>query len=74
VYATGETAHYGKITGMGSKIGRTTVVQSTLIATGYNEYLKSFYLRLRAKKGAGEAIIAASRKYLETIYRTFKNA
>ncbi len=73
VYATGETVHYGKITKMGSKIGRTTVVQSTLIAIRHNEYLKSFYLRLKAKKGSGKAIIATSRKYLETIYRTLKN-
>jgi len=37
VFATGDTVQYGRITKMGNKIGRTTVVQSTLIAIRYND-------------------------------------
>lgn len=72
VFATGDTVHYGRITKMGNKIGRTTVVQSTLIAIRYNDYLRKFYLRLKAKKGAGKAIIATARKYLTIVYKTLK--
>jgi hypothetical protein len=31
------------------------------------------HIRLKAKKGAGKAIIATSRKFLENIYKTLKN-
>ena len=72
VFATGNTVHYGRITKMGNKIGRTTLVQSTLIAIRYNDYLRRFYLKLKSKKGSGKAIIATSRKYLSIIYKTLK--
>jgi transposase len=61
------------ITRMGNKILRTTLVQVTLIAIKYNEYLRKFYLKLKAKKCTGKAIIATARKMLEIIYRTLKN-
>lgn len=73
VYVSNETSHYGKITKMGNKIARTALVQSTLIAIKYNSYLRKFYLRLKAKKGSGKAIIATARKFLTIIYRTLKN-
>jgi len=63
----------GHITRMGNKIVRTTLVQVTLIAIKYNEYLRRFYLKLKAKKCTGKAIIATARKMLEIIYRTLKN-
>lgn len=67
-----ETIRHGHITKMGNKIARTTLVQSTLIAIRYNGYLRSFYQRLKTKKGPGKAIIATSRKLLGTIYRALK--
>lgn len=73
VSVSNETSHYGKITKMGNKIGRTALVQSTLIAIRYNPYLRSFYFKLKAKKGSGKAIIATSRKLLTIIYRVLKN-
>ncbi|MEW6087714.1 MAG: IS110 family transposase, partial [bacterium] len=39
----------------------------------YNQYLRGFYFRLKAKKGSGKAIIATARKFLTIIYRTLKN-
>jgi hypothetical protein len=65
--------HHGKITKEGSKLGRTTLVQCTLVAIRYPIYLERFYERLRVKKGSGKAIIATSRKLLTIIYQTFKN-
>ena len=67
-----ETIHHGRITKRGSKLGRTTLVQCTLIAVRYSSYLKKFYERLKQKKGAGKAIIATARKFLGIIYRTLK--
>jgi transposase len=67
-----ETINHGRITKRGSKLGRTTLVQCTLIATRYSPYLKNFYERIRAKKSAGKAIIATARKFLGIIYRTLK--
>ena len=68
-----DTVHHGRITKRGNKILRTTIVQVTLISIKYNSYLKSFYFRLKQKKGSGKAIIATSRKMLEIIYNTLKN-
>ncbi len=69
-----ETVHQGRITKQGSKLGRTTLVQCTLIAIRYSEYLRSFYERLKARKGSGKAIIATSRKLLDIIYKTLKES
>jgi len=65
--------HHGRITKQGSKLGRTTLVQCTLIAVRYSPYLRDFYLRLKHRKGSGKAIIATSRKLLGIIYQTLKN-
>jgi len=63
----------GHITRNGNKIVRTALVQVALIAIRYNEYLRKFYLKLKAKKCSGKAIIATARKMLDIIYRTLKN-
>jgi len=67
-----ETKWQGRITKRGSKLGRTTLVQCTLIAIKYSPYLRSFYERIKAKKGSGKAIIATSKKLLGIIYMTLK--
>jgi transposase len=43
-------------------------VQCTLIAIRYSPYLRSYYERLKSKKGSGKAIIATASKLLGTIY------
>lgn len=68
-----ETQHSGRITKRGTKLGRTTLVQCTLIAIRYSEYLRRFYDRIKARKGSGKAIIATARKLLGIIYNTLKN-
>jgi transposase len=73
VYISNKTVQYGRITKQGNKIARTALVQSTLIAIRYSPYLRSFYDRIKAKKGSGKAIIATSRKMLGIIYNTLKN-
>lgn len=68
-----ETERSGRITKLGTKLGRTTLVQCTLIAIRYSDFLRSFYEKIKAKKGSGKAIIATARKLLKTIYLTLKN-
>jgi transposase len=67
------TEHSGHIHKRGSKLGRTALVQSALIAARYSPYLKNFYERVKARRGAGRAIIALARKFLGIVYRTLKN-
>ena len=67
-----EMERQGRITKHGSKLGRTTLVQCTLIAIRYSPYLNNFYQRIKAKKGSGKAIIATAKKLLGIIYLTLK--
>lgn len=68
-----ETEHSGHIHKRGSKLGRTALIQSALIAVRYSPYLRNFYERVKARRGAGKAIIALARKFLGIVYRTLKN-
>jgi len=73
VYISNKTVQYGRITKMGNKIARTTLVQTTLVAIRYSPYLRKFYDKIKDRKGSGKAIIATSRKMLGIIYNTLKN-
>jgi transposase len=73
VSQSNETIRQGRITKHGSKLGRTTLVQCSLIAKKYSPYLKNFYERIQKKRGSGKAIIATARKLLSIIYNTLKN-
>lgn len=69
-----ETQRSGRITKRGTKLGRTTLVQCTLVAIRYSQYLRKFYDRIKGKKGSGKAIIATAKKMLGIIYKTLKNS
>lgn len=73
VRRTNETDHSGRITKRGNKLLRSTLVQCTLVAIRYSGHLHAHYTRLKARRGAGEAIIATARKLLSIIYETLKN-
>lgn len=68
-----ETRHTGRITKRGNKLMRTTLVQCTLIAIRYSDYLNSHYQRIKERRGFGKAIIATARKLLSIIYDTLRN-
>ena len=68
-----EKVSHGRITKRGSKIGRTTLVQCTLVATRYSPYLRNYYERIKKHRGSGKAIIATARKLLGIIYKTLIN-
>lgn len=73
VRQSNETETHGRITKRGNALARTTLVQCSLIALRYSPYLKSFYARIRERRGHGKAIIATARKLLAIIYDTLKN-
>ncbi len=68
-----ETEHSGRITKRGTKLGRTALVQCSLIAMRYSPYLARFYHKIQARRGTGKAIIALAKKFLGVIYHTLKN-
>jgi len=49
------------------------MVQVALVVIRYNSYIRSFYERIKYKKGSGKAIIATARKLLSIIYDTLRN-
>jgi transposase len=73
VHNSNETERSGRITKRGSKLGRTALVQCSLIAKRYSPYLANYYERIRSRRGTGRAIIALARKLLGIIYHTLKN-
>lgn len=73
VSQSNEKVIYGRITKRGNKLGRTTLVQCTLTAIQYSSYLRTFYEKIKAKKGSGKAIVATSKKLLGIIYITLKD-
>jgi transposase len=74
VSQSNETDNRGRITKRGNRLVRATLVQCTLSAIRYSPYLKSFYGRIKERRGAGKAIIATARKLLAIIYNTLKNS
>ncbi len=68
-----ETEHTGRITKRGTKLGRTTLVQCSLVAMRYSRYLQRFFLRIASRRGKGKAIIALAKKFLGVIFKTLKN-
>jgi transposase len=68
-----ETERSGRITKRGTKLGRTTLVQCSLIAMRYSPYLARFYHKVARRRSTGKAIIALARKFLSVIYHTLKN-
>ena len=73
VHQSNDKEWQGHITKHGSRLGRTTLVQCTMVAIKYSNHLRTFYERLKAKKGTGKAIIATAKKLLGIIYKTLKN-
>lgn len=73
VHNSNNTERSGRITKQGSKLGRTTLVQCSLVAIRYSPYLRSFYDKIKNRRGTGKAIIATAKKLLKIIYDTLKN-
>jgi transposase len=46
-----ETERSGRITKRGTKLGRTTLIQCALIAQRYSPYLRTYYEKMRSRRG-----------------------
>jgi transposase len=68
-----ETERSGRITQRGIKLRRTTLIQCALIAQRYSPYLKTYYEKMKSRRGTGKAIVARARKFLGIIDRALKN-
>jgi transposase len=68
-----ETEHTGRITKRGTRLGRTTLIRCVLIAQRYSPYLKTYYEKMKSRRGTGKAVVALARKFLGILCRTLKN-
>ena len=74
LYESGKTSHSRGITHQGSKFLRWILCEVTNIHIRKPGVLRSFYLRLKDKKGHGKALVATARKFLMQIYFTLKES
>jgi transposase len=68
LYQSGERSRNGRITKAGRKLIRWIMVQIALNAVRFPSHIREFFLRIRAKKGFGVAIVATARKLLCTVW------
>jgi transposase len=59
---------YGKITKQGSPWLRWILVQCAMTAVRYDEHLKTFYERLKIRKGHAKAIVATAKEILVIVW------
>jgi transposase len=68
-----QTQHSGHITKHGNKLARTALVQCGLVAQRFSPFLRSFYERVKQRRGAGKAKIALARKLVKIVFLTLRN-
>lgn len=68
-----ENIKYGSITKRGTRMGRTTLIQSMWTATRFSSTIKNYYVKQKdSKKVTGKAAVATANKYLKIIFETLK--
>lgn len=72
---SGDTAHYGRIVKRGCAPIRRVVVQAAwaLVRSPYGGTIRDFYKKLAMRIGKKKAIVAVSRKMMETFYAMMTN-
>jgi len=79
-HQSGAVEYHGRITKQGSKILRWAIVESARVAVNHDDRLRTFYLRVRERRGDQKAIIATASKMLKIIWfmltrrETYSNA
>lgn len=69
VYASGGKSYYGKITKQGNKWLRWALVEAVAPAIRSDVGLRSYYERIKRRKGANAAKVATARRVLTIVYR-----
>lgn len=72
LYASGDTFHTRGITHQGNKFLRWILCEAAQHHVMKPGPLRSFYLRLKEKKGHGKAVVAVARKLLVQVYYVLK--
>lgn len=72
LYESGKTSHARAITHEGNKFLRWILCEAVQHHVRTPGPLRSFYLRLKEKKGHGKALVATARKFLVRIYYVLK--
>ena len=67
-YSSGDKQRFGSISKGGSRLLRYLLVEAAQTAVRRDQEMKSFYLRLRHRRGAQKAKVAAARKLLIRSY------
>jgi transposase len=79
-HQSGAVEYHGRITKQGSRILRWAIVESARVAVNHDDRLRTFYLRVRERRGDQKAIIATASKMLKIIWfmltrrETYSNA
>lgn len=73
MHQSGKVLYRGKITKQGNKYLRWAFTEAAHVAIRKDPYLKAFYHKLCAKKGAHVAIIAVAHKLVTYTYQVLKN-
>ena len=71
-YASGGKAWHGRLTKQGNRWLRWAIVEAVIPAISSNGELRSYYERIRYKKGPKAAKLATARRLLAIVYRVLR--
>jgi len=79
-HQSGAVEYHGRITKQGSRMLRFAMVEAARVAVNHDDRLRTFYLRIRERRGDQKAIVATANKMLKIIWtmltrrETYSNA
>lgn len=71
-YSSGDKHRTGRLIKGANLCLRTTIIESTLAAIRSDKGLRAYYLKVKARSGSGDAIVATARKLSYAIYHVLK--
>jgi transposase len=72
LHQSGDVEYHGSITKQGSRMLRWIMVESARVAVNHDPRMRSFYERVKQRRGDQKAIIAAANKMLKIIWFMLK--
>jgi transposase len=72
LHQSGDVEYHGSITKQGSKMLRWIMVESARVAANHDPRLRSFYERVKERRGDQKAIVAVANKMLKIIWFMLK--
>jgi len=68
VHQSGNVEYHGRITKQGSRMLRFAMVEAARVAVNHDDRLRTFYLRIRERRGEQKAVVATANKMLKIIW------